>query len=234
MTLLARTAAMTVMLLVVPRLAAAHISIVSGVGIANTSQRVTFGVGHGCAGADTVKVRIEIPAAVSSARPETSDFGKLSLEADATGAVSAVTWQKADADVFEADIAYYQLTIRVKVPNQPFSTIFFPAHQTCRAADGTLSTVDWVGLPTDPVVDGGADEPAPALSIVPPRFAGWNKLSVAQAVPDLGVFFADALIVWKGSAAYSANPATRELIGATGGVTPLTSLSAGDEIWVRY
>jgi len=215
--------------------ASAHVSVVSGAGVANATQEVHFGVGHGCAGADTVRVRVEIPASVTSVRPMPSDFGRISVEKDAAGLVSAVVWQKADADFLDADLAYYKLTIRLKVPNQPFTAVFFPAHQVCRAADGTMTTVRWVGLPGDPVVDGGAsDEPAPALVVVPARRAGWNKLTVAAAVSDLATFFADALIVWKGAAAWSPNPATTDLIGATAGVTALTALAANDEIWVRY
>jgi hypothetical protein len=53
-------------------------------------------------------------------------------------------------------------------------------------------------------------------------------------VAEPSVFFGDALIVWKGAAAYSANPTTKELIAGTPGVTALTSLAVGDELWVRY
>src|SRR4051812_10028731 len=67
----------------------AHVSITSGPAAANTTQEIIFGVGHGCAGADTSRVRVELPAGVTSVRPETSDFGKTSVEKDATGAVTA-------------------------------------------------------------------------------------------------------------------------------------------------
>ena len=69
---------------------------------------------------------------------------------------------------------------------------------------------------------------------MPARLPGWNKLTVPVAVSDLSVFFSDALIVWKGTSAYSANSATKELIAATPGVGALTSLAANDEIWARY
>jgi len=217
-----------------PGIARAHVSIASGPGFANTTQEITFGVGHGCAGADTYKVRVEIPTDVLSVRPMRSDFGKVSVEKDAAGTITAVSWQKADADVLDADLAYYKLVIRLKVPNKPFATYFFKSQQTCRAMDGTTSTVGWTMLPTDPVVDGGADEPAPALVVLPARRPGWNKFTVAQAVTDVAAIFGDAQIVWKGTAAYSANPATAELIAATPGVTALTALAANDEIWVKY
>jgi len=217
-----------------PDLAQAHVSIASGAAFANTTQEVVFGIGHGCAGADTYRVRVQIPAGVTSVRAMRGDFGAASVERDATGVVTTVVWQKADADLLAEDVAYYKLVLRLKVPNAPFSTVYFPTQQTCRAADGTTTTTAWVGLPTDPAVDGGTDEPAPALLVVPARVPGWNKVTVPAAVSDLGAYFGDALIVWKGAAAFSSNPATKELITATPGVTALTSLAASDEIWVKY
>lgn len=210
----------------------AHVSVASGPAFATTTQEITFGVGHGCSGADTWSVRVEIPSSVTSVRTETSDFGKATLEKDAAGVVTAVTWQKPDADLLDEDSAYYALKLRIKVPDAPFTTLYFPAHQTCKDSHGATTTVDWVA--TTPSPDGGGPEPAPALRILPARKAGWNKVTVPQAIDDLSVFFGDALIVWKGDAAYSANPSTVEMIAKTAGVTPLTALAAGDEIWVRY
>jgi hypothetical protein len=163
-----------------------------------------------------------------------SDFGKVSVEKDAAGTITAVVWQKADQDALDADIGYYKLVVRLKTPDKAFTTLLFPTHQTCRAMDGTTSVVDWAALPTDPVPDGGESEPAPALPIVPAHKPGWNKYVAAQAVSDLGVYFSDAQIVWKGSAAYSSNTTTAELIKGTPGVTALTTIAAGDTVWVRY
>src|SRR6187431_1110418 len=94
--------------------ALAHVSLVSGPGFANTTQEVTFGVGHGCAGADTYSVRVEIPSAVTSVRPVRGTFGKASVEKDAQLNTVAVTWQKEDIDVLDADVEYYKLTMRIK------------------------------------------------------------------------------------------------------------------------
>lgn len=217
-------------ILLMPARASAHISVTSGPAFANTTQEIAFGVGHGCAGADTYSVKIEIPAGVTSVRPERSDFGKVSVEKNSAGDVTAVVWQKADQDLLAGDISYYKLVVRLKVPNQPFTTLYFPTHQTCKASDGTVTTVDWVGTSE---VAGGA-EPAPALRIVPARKPGWNKFTVPSALSELSAFFGDAQIVWKGSEAYSPNPATLELAQGTDGVTTLTGLKANDEVWVKY
>lgn len=208
----------------------AHISIPSGPGFADKNQEITFAVGHGCEGADTVAVRIELPPAIVSARAEYSGFGIATVETDAAGLVTAVQWQKPAEDFLSTDSHYYTFTIRMKVPNAPFTTLHFPVHQTCASADGTMTTVDWVGTdPDDPEI-----EPAPVLTILPPRMPGWNAYTVPANIEDLSAFFGDALIVWRDTAAWSANPNTVEMIANTQGVTALESLSAGDSVWVRY
>jgi periplasmic copper chaperone A len=212
--------------------ARAHISVASGPGFANATQEITFGVGHGCEGLDTYTVKIDIPASVTSVRALPGDFGKATAQTDAAGLVTSVTWQRRDADLLDVDTNYYKLVLRLKVPNQPFTRIFFPAHQTCKNSAGMTKVVDWVA--TGAIPDGGMDEPAPALNILPARVTGWNKFTVTAAVTDLAGTFGDALIVWKGTAAYSSNPNTAALIKTTSGVTALSSLAANDEIWVKY
>lgn len=207
----------------------AHVSVASGPAVANKSQEVQFGIGHGCEGHDTFAMRIEIPAGVTSVRPMRSDFGAISVEKDASDVITAVLWQKAAEDALDADMAYYKLTVRMKTPDKPFTQLHFKAQQTCRAADGTLSVVDWTALP------GEMGEPAAALTVLPARLPGWNKYTINEHIDDPSLFFQDALIVWRGTSAYSFNPATAALIEGTDGVTTLGGgLHPDDEIWVRY
>jgi periplasmic copper chaperone A len=216
--------------LALPTLAAAHVEISSGPAAANVTQVVTFGVGHGCAGVDTYAVKIDIPAGVTSVRPLQSPFGKVSVEKDLAGVVTAVIWQKADGDLEAGDPNFYSLSLRLKTPNAPFTTLYFPTHQTCKIPGGATSTSEWVAVP------GGTGEPAPFLRVVPARKPGWNKNTVPTAMDTaaLTAYFADAVIVWKGTQAFSANSETATQIPNTEGVTPLTELAANDDIWVRY
>lgn len=219
-------------LLLVAGTAGAQVSITSGPAAASKSQKITFGVGHGCDGADTVAIRVEIPAGVSSVRALTSDFGKPSIEGTAT-AVTAVAWRKPVADVQDADVGYYELTLRARVADVPFTTIYFRVFQTCRTAAGVESTVEWTALP------GGTGNEAAALVVVPARQPGWNTYTLGAtasvAAAELPTYFGDALIVWRGAEAYSSNPSTAAMIGATAGVTALTAeLAAGTQIWVKY
>ena len=221
--------------LLAPLAAEAHVGISNKYAVANATQEITFGVGHGCEGSDTYRLTIDIPAGVTSVRAVPSAFGKVTVNRDATDAVVSVTWQKADADVLPNDPNYYPLSLRLKVPNAPFTTLHFPTHQTCRKADGTLlPVVDWVGTVHVEGENTGMPEPAPAVVVLPERKAGWNKYVIPVALTDLNPYFADAQIVWKGTSAFSANAATADQIKTTAGVTPLTTLAAGDEIWVKY
>jgi hypothetical protein len=76
---------------------------------------------------------------------------------------------------------------------------------------------------------GGTGARAPDPPSSPQR---WNKFTVPAAIADVVPFFGDAAIVWKGNAAYSANPTTTELIKTTAGVTARSARAANDEIWV--
>lgn len=222
-------------LALVPWLAHAHISLKGSSGgpaFAGATDVFVFGVGHGCeadgAALDTTSVTIEIPAGVTSVRPDLSGFDEVSVEKDDTGAVVSVTWTKDKA--LAEDIAYYGLKLRFKPPEAPFTELKFPAHQTCKSADGeTEVTTDWVGD------EGETDvEPAPTAIVFPTRAAGWNKYTVESDITDLSRFFSDAQIVWQGTAAYSASASTTELIEGTEGVAALSKIKAKKEFWVKY
>ena len=203
--------------------AQAHVDVV-GPGFADERQIVKFTVGHGCEGADTVAFEVRIPEQVTSLRALPGSFGEAQVVK--TGdRVTSVIWTKPDARA--ADDHFYEGSIRIAVPDAPFTTIYFPSIQTCRTAAGEDKLAEWTALP------GEEGEPAPALHILPVRKPGWNKYTVPVALTDLKVFD-DAEIVWAGTAAYSGNPTTLEQIRGTDGVSELTKISAGAEIWVKY
>jgi periplasmic copper chaperone A len=211
--------------------AAAHVSLISGPAQANKSQKITFGVGHGCDGADTVAIRVTIPAGITSPRALQSDFGKPTVERDAADNITAITWTKRAADLLPEDFGYYEITMRARVADAPFTRILFNIDQTCRTPAGVETVVHW----NEPPGSGG-DEAA-QMFVVPARVPGWNRVTLSAPIADedLPVFFGDATIVWKGTAAYSSNATTSSLIEATAGVSLLTGgLAAADELWVKY
>ncbi|MBX3269561.1 MAG: DUF1775 domain-containing protein [Sandaracinaceae bacterium] len=204
--------------------AMAHIDLTAP-GIAGSRQILDFEVGHGCAGSDTVRIEIRLPTEITSVRAVPWQFGEAEVLRNAADVPVAVVWTKTSAT--PRDEQLYTVSLRVTVPNMPFSTLYFPAIQTCRSAAGVETVAEWIGLPGDP------DEPAPALRILPPRFPGWNRYTVPATISNLAIFD-DAEIVWQGDAAYSSNPAIRALIETEPGVTVLTEVVPGTDVWVRY
>lgn len=213
-------------------LAFAHVS-VSSPGFANQSQLLTFGIGHGCEGADTSKLEVTIPSSVTSVRVVPNVFGPVEIKKDDAGNVTGVIWTNPQPRA--ADEMYYQLSIRAKLPDAPFTSVLFPAKQTCKDKDGKESVVDWKATPEEVAAakEGEEPEPAPAVLIVPVRKLGWNKFTIKDKLTDLTAFD-DAQIVWSGAAAYSSNPATKDQIKNEDGVTELKEIAAGAEVWVKY
>ncbi|RKH67134.1 YcnI family copper-binding membrane protein [Corallococcus llansteffanensis] len=205
---------------------------------AGASFDADFTVSHGCDGADTYRVKVQIPAGVTGVRPVDSTFGKAEVEKDAAGNVTAVTWTKATGEVKATDSHYYHFGLRAKLPARPFSTVFFSTEQTCRTPAGVETTVAWTGTSGEHShgADAGtapAENPAPSLYLLPARLPGWNQYTVEEHVHDLTVF-KDALIVWSGAQAYSFNPVTQALIEKEPGMQPLKEIHPGTVIWVKY
>lgn len=200
---------------------------------AGKSAVLFFNVGHGCEGLDAIKVDVTIPPEITALRAMSDpDFGDPAIIKDDAEIITNVVWEKNESRA--SDDIFYQLGIRTTVPNEPFTTLYFPTKVHCLDADGNEVIDDWAALPdAEPLPDGGEPLPAPALSILPVRFPGWNKWTTPVEITSLSIFN-DAEIVWVGDAAFSANPATAELIAAEEGVTVLESIPADSEIWVKY
>jgi uncharacterized protein YcnI len=234
--------------LLAPALASAHITISSGPAyVAQYAQEVVFQIPHGCAGNDTSSITVEIPTEITSVRASPSTFGSVAFDGDKFPVgdpkagqlqrVKTVTWTKPDANRFATDTGYYKLSLYVQIPNAPYTKLYFKTHQVCKDGNGATLATDWIGTSGTPSTTedaGPAPEPAPSVLILPAKKAGWNKVTVPVAITDLATWFADVAIVWKGTSAFSVNPATVEQIKATAGTTLLTALAAGDEIWVKY
>ena len=217
-----------------PRMASAHIGAQPASATADATSEISFAVGHGCEGADTLSITITIPAGVTSVRAvPNAVFPKLTVVRDAAKVITAITWEKDASQLAAEDENFYKLAIRAKLPNTPFATVYFPTKQVCqKKSDNAQIVADWAS--TAPSEGESGPKPAPAVLVLPARKPGWNKYTIPVAIAKPETVFGDAQIVWKGNAAYSANPATVEQIKATAGASVLTSFAAGDEVWVKY
>jgi uncharacterized protein YcnI len=223
-------------LLSIPSLAHAHVSLSSGPAQANKSQLISFGVGHGCTDTagkhlDTVKIKVTIPTGVTGVRGIRSDFGNPTYTKTGT-TVTHITWTKPASDLLEADDSYYEIKLRARVPDAPFTKLQWNIEQTCEdSSTGAQIVVLW-----DQPEGSTTGEPAAIQAIVPARTTGWNKFTMARAmtIQEVAAYLGDALIVWRGNAAYSSNQHTAAMIAATDGVVMLDGVAANDELWVRY
>lgn len=134
--------------------ASAHVSIQPASATADSYQVLRFGVGHGCDGKATTALRIEIPAGVSVARPQSRPGWTLKIERGRGDIVTAIVWQgELPADQFE------EFVILTKLPPGE-GPLAFPATQTCGASE-----VRWGDVPGDPHAP--AKRPAPRLNLTP-------------------------------------------------------------------
>lgn len=221
-------------------LASAHITI-AGPAYAKGSFIGAFSVAHGCENAagtgmyDTSSVTIDVPSSVTSIRAVDSTLGKAVVTLSGT-TVTHITWSKNQSDILSSDVDFYQLPVKMTMPDAAWTTVYFFAHQDCMDTQGHTAHVDWVGLAgqTAALPDGAPPpEPAPNLVLLPARTPGWNKFTVTQHLTSLTIFN-DAEIVWAGNAAYSVNPNYQALIGMEPNTTALTDIPAGTDIWVKY
>ena len=136
--------------------ASAHVSVQPATATAGSYQVLRFGVGHGCDGAATTSVRIEIPAGVSIANPQPKPGWRLSVERarGQPATVTAIVWTGGlAADRFD------EFLMLAKLPSTS-GPLAFPAIQSCGAKENR-----WVELP----VPGAArpQHPAPILTLAP-------------------------------------------------------------------
>jgi len=225
----------------IPALASAHITVTTGPAIANKSgQKVTFAINHGCTDAssnklDTLAIQVDIPAGIdpTTVRAMPSDFAAKPVVTKTGSNVTSIKWERNPEDLQSDDLAYYEITLRLKVLDVPFTRIPFVITQVCRRPGGAPAddvAVVWTGPSSNP-------EPSPQVVVVPAHASGWNKLVLTApvAVADFGTYFGDAQIVWKATAAFSPNATVAAAIARTAGVSTLAAdLASGDEIWVKY
>jgi uncharacterized protein YcnI len=145
-----------------PSLASAHVVAAPGEARAGSYAAIAFRVGHACGAGDmTLTLRVEIPDAVASARPQPKPGWTVAVEksdeADAAKRrATAVTWTGRLPDDQFDDFA-----VLMKLPAQP-GELVFPVIQTCAAGES-----QWTEVP-DPQRPGEKlTRPAPVVRLTP-------------------------------------------------------------------
>ncbi|WP_165190791.1 YcnI family protein [Caulobacter soli] len=136
--------------------AAAHVVAVPGEAKAGSFSAVAFRVGHACTAGDaTLKLRVEIPDGVASARPQPKPGWTVDIEKEGDRA-TAITWTGRLPDDQFDDFA-----LLMKLPPQP-GPLVFPAIQTCEKGES-----QWTEIPDPERPDEKLTRPAPTVRLTP-------------------------------------------------------------------
>lgn len=161
--------------------AAAALTIVAAPALAHTTANpnttaagsfavIDFRVPHGCDGAATERLDVQVPAGVVSVKPEylpgwtaTTEIGEFDEPVEVHGeevteGVVSVTWT-ADEGEELPDEQFRNFGMSVKFPDAAGETLYFPAVQTC--VDGEEAA--WIEIPSSE--DEELDSPAPAITL---------------------------------------------------------------------
>jgi uncharacterized protein YcnI len=147
--------------------AAAHVVLTVRSAPAGSYYTAAFEVGHGCAGSATTSLRVEIPAAILTAKPQPKAGWTLEIEREPLAApvkgdggetlttrAKAFTWRgRLPDDEFDA------FAITAKLPSAP-GVLVFPAVQTCEQGEARWVDTPVAGQPRP-------THPAPTLTITP-------------------------------------------------------------------
>jgi uncharacterized protein YcnI len=127
----------------------AHVTLEQRSATAGSYQKLTFKVGHGCAGSATRELSVQLPEGISGAKPMPKPGWNIKL------AANTVSWSGGPLP----DEYYDEFTMQVKLPEQA-GTRYFKVVQTC-----VVGSAAWDEVPG--AVDAELKAPAPALEIVP-------------------------------------------------------------------
>jgi uncharacterized protein YcnI len=132
--------------------ASAHVTLAVPTAPAASPFVAQFRVGHGCGAAPTTSLTIALPAGITGARPKAKAGWTIQMQKDASGRVSAITWQGGS---LEAD-AFDDFAILMRLPAAP-GTLLFAATQTCAGV-----VEHWSDAPGRT-----SAHPAPVLTVTP-------------------------------------------------------------------
>jgi uncharacterized protein YcnI len=149
--------------------AAAHVVLETQQAAAGSFYKASFGVGHGCEGTPTIRIRVRIPDGVTNVKPQPKPGWEVAtvkekLDKPMTGdhgrQVSEVVREVAWSGGRLLDEHFDQFTMQFRVPNAPDTTLYFPVVQECEKG-----VHRWIEIPEPGRSARDYKEPAPALRL---------------------------------------------------------------------
>jgi uncharacterized protein YcnI len=163
--------ALAAALAVISSAANAHVTLAGKEAPADSYYVARFQVPHGCQGAPTQSLKVQIPEGVTSVKPQpkagwTLKIVKTKLDRPvtdrhgntATERVSEIDWTGGDLP----DAYFDEFLMQVHLPDTPGKTIYFPTVQECK--DGKVTR--WIDIPTAGKSAHDYKEPAPGVRLL--------------------------------------------------------------------
>jgi uncharacterized protein YcnI len=163
-----RAALAAAALLAAPAAASAHVTLEKTKAPAASFYKAVLRVGHGCEGAATVAISVQIPDGVMQAKPMPKAgwevktvVQKLATPYDWYGTlitedVREISWSGGNLP----DAFYDEFVFRARLPDQAGAVIHFPVVQEC-----TEGTHRWIEIPAPGKSADDYEEPAPAVTL---------------------------------------------------------------------
>jgi len=143
--------------------AAAHVGFVKRQVELAGAIELTLRTPHGCNGSPTLRLRMRLPRAVTSARPQNKEGWTISQSGE--GGAREVIWSGRLPD---KQTGLFPLTIELDGSAKAGETLFFPVVQECET--GVSRWIDTKGALDGEAQDGSHDEatsPAPSIRLLP-------------------------------------------------------------------
>ena len=159
--------------------ASAHVSIVEGASVPSGGHgtQITFRVGHGCDGAATDTLLIQIPEGVTGVKPKWLAGWTVGTEPRASAEASMAPDPSAEAGHAEVGVVswtggplpegqYLDLQLLAVFPETPGAVLYFPVVQRCGDVEAA-----WIEIPAEGQDPDELEFPAPSVTIGEPAEA---------------------------------------------------------------
>lgn len=161
--------------------AAAHVSLAEPAALANGGYKAVFNVGHGCDGAATTALRVQLPPGFSGARPMPKAGWNINVRRaplaqpytshgkTVTEDVAEITWTAASPANALPDAFFDEFVLRGSLSDKA-GPMWFKILQTCDKV-----VVDWAQVPTTGTSTKGLERPAVLLDVIPSESVGAHQ-----------------------------------------------------------
>ena len=155
--------------------ATAHVELQVDKAPAASSYKAVLMVPHGCAGAPTIALKVQIPDGVIGTKPMAKLGWKISIKTAKLAQPVEIEGEKITEAVKEIDWSggnlpdnlYDEFAFIANLPDKPGTTLYFPAVQICAKGE-----TRWIEIPAQGQSADDLKTPAPSLTLGPKEGGG--------------------------------------------------------------